>query len=571
MRRLTALLALVAAIPLLCRAQEAEPIFERTYLSTDKDVYVAGDRIWCSAFCFDAAGKGLSRSSAIAYAELVSVGGEVIRTAKIGLEGGRGSGYIDLPEGMPTGNYRLFAYTAVNRNEADYDFLLNSKVISVLNALNSSKVRNKVSLVSDALYRQRKEAVSPDRECGELDVRVAGSPEQGGIFRVELENAGSSPVSLSVSVYREDSIAAPEDKSICSVRIPEGNRAKYSGLYSPETEGEIIRATLSGRDRERIISDEAGATAFISASSAKGDTYTSLIGRDGSIVFKTNNIYGQRELVTEVADLEDRNLQAVVDISTPFVRVDADVPVLDLCAAIADDVLERGRGMQSFRMEYRDSLAEFTGRKEEFPYRESGALTYDLDDYTRFPTVREVLVEITPEVRVRGRNGKQRIQVLTKDNDLEGAITTSWETSLVLLDGVPVFRHSDMMDYDAMLIKEIQIWRERFVFGNRIFSGIVNFKSVKGNMAFMDFGSNVRIIDFQGICYPMDYTRRHAPEGGVDRRGTIFWKPDLELSAGQGVSLECLAPDHGGFFRIEVEGVTAEGEPVHKVTKFAID
>ena len=141
----------------------------------------------------------------------------------------------------------------------------------------------------------------------------------------------------------------------------------------------------------------------------------------------------------------------------------------------------------------------------------------------------------------------------------------------MLLDGVPVFRHSDMMDYDAMLIKEIQIWRERFVFGNRIFSGIVNFKSVKGNMAFMDFGSNVRIIDFQGICYPMDYTRRHAPEGGVDRRGTIFWKPDLELSAGQGVSLECLAPDHGGFFRIEVEGVTAEGEPVHKVTKFAID
>ena len=186
MRRLTALLALVAAIPLLCRAQEAEPIFERTYLSTDKDVYVAGDRIWCSAFCFDAAGKGLSRSSAIAYAELVSVGGEVIRTAKIGLEGGRGSGYIDLPEGMPTGNYRLFAYTAVNRNEADYDFLLNSKVISVLNALNSSKVRNKGSLVSDALYRQRKEAVSPDRECGELDVRVTGAPEQGGIFRVEL-------------------------------------------------------------------------------------------------------------------------------------------------------------------------------------------------------------------------------------------------------------------------------------------------------------------------------------------------------------------------------------------------
>ena len=43
---------------------------ERTYLATDREVYVAGDRVWCSAFCVDASTGRLSNRSAIVYLEL---------------------------------------------------------------------------------------------------------------------------------------------------------------------------------------------------------------------------------------------------------------------------------------------------------------------------------------------------------------------------------------------------------------------------------------------------------------------------------------------------------------------
>lgn len=551
---------------------ETEPVFERTYISTDKDAYVAGDRVWCSAFCFRADSAGLSGRSAVAYAQIVSSSGDIFQTAKIFLEGGRGGAYFDLPESMPTGNYRLFAFTAVNKNEKDYDFLQNSKIISVFNAKLPAKMKDGVELVSDDSYEDRKKSLEADPQTGDLSISVPKFTAKGGKTEIILSNDGDRVVSVSVSVYKDDRIAPAEDKSICSFEIPSVSGKDYVGNVLPEPEGEIIYASLDGRDRDRILASEQNVTAYISASSSNGDTYTSSLHEGGEFVFNTNNIFGNRELVTEVADLNDESLVGLVDIRSPFVSaVTADVPVLPLCKGIEKDIVERGRAMQRFRMEYTDSLAQFTARKEDFPYDRSGAAVYDLDDYTRFPTIREVLVEITPEVRVRGRNDRQRIQVLTKDLDGNGGANMTWETSLVLLDGIPVFKHSDMMGYDAMLLKEIQVWREKYLFGNKRFNGIVNFVSKRGNMAFMDFGSNVRILDFQGVCYPMDFTGRHAAEEGQDFRQTIFWKPELEVEAGRKVSLECLTPDYFGRFNIVVEGVTEDGRRIHKKTAFVVE
>ena len=87
---------------------------ERVYVSTDKDVYVAGDRIWCSAFCVQPSGA-LSEISRMAYLELHGTS-NMAATARIALDAGRGGGYLDLPAALPTGNYRLVAYTAQNND-----------------------------------------------------------------------------------------------------------------------------------------------------------------------------------------------------------------------------------------------------------------------------------------------------------------------------------------------------------------------------------------------------------------------------------------------------------------------
>ena len=78
-------------------------IRERVYVSTDREVYVAGDAVWMSAYCVDASSGKLSAFSKTAYVEVHSAAG-MVQTAKVALEGGRGGGRLMLPNSLPTGS-----------------------------------------------------------------------------------------------------------------------------------------------------------------------------------------------------------------------------------------------------------------------------------------------------------------------------------------------------------------------------------------------------------------------------------------------------------------------------------
>ena len=51
--RFLLILSLLAAVSPALRGQE-ERLRERVYVSTDREVYVAGDAVWMSAYCVDA-------------------------------------------------------------------------------------------------------------------------------------------------------------------------------------------------------------------------------------------------------------------------------------------------------------------------------------------------------------------------------------------------------------------------------------------------------------------------------------------------------------------------------------
>jgi len=544
--------------------QQSKTAFERVYISTDKAAYVAGDRIWCSAFCFDLSDGKMSDNSSVAYVEVV-YDNSILQTAKIALEGGRGNGYLDLPESLPTGNYRLVGFTSLNKNENGYDFLENSKVISVFNPFSVAKLKDGVDILSTEEYKklENNHAFS----TGHVKVDLPSSAQKGEKINLSLENTSSSAVSFSVSVYHDDGIIPSEISDITKISRPSSSSLSYTHNYAPDYEGEIIRGKITGQDVAKIIA-QGDATAYISTPGAINDTYTSVIDEEGKVAFKTYNIFGNKDLVCEIADLEDPSLQGVVELDSPFVNVDKiNAPVLHLSEAMASAIVSRGRSMQMFKKNYVDSLSSFTGRKEQFPYIVPEAKVYNLDDYTRFPTMKELLVEITQEVRVRGRGDNQRIQVLT--HGIQGDFNIAeWHTSLVLLDGVPVFKHSDMMNYDAMFLQAVQVWPGNYLFANRKYSGVVNFVSKTKNSAFMEFGSNVRIVEYQGMSYPMEYTDKNNNTGESDIRKTILWKPEIELEKGQSVTIDCLIPEYSGKFDIVIEGVTSEGEPVYRWTTF---
>lgn len=529
-------------------------IRERVYISTDREVYVAGDAVWLSAFCVDASTGHLSTFSKTAYVEVHSASG-MVQTAKIALDGGRGGGKLMLPNTIPTGNYKLIAYTALGASEDGFDATLGARTLSVFNTISNERIEGGVEVVQEI------PAVVATQQTGALDVKANPG-------RVVVLNKGSEAVSFSLAVHHSDGIPAPPGEHIADFVGALRTMPAASGFNSeiiPEYEGEIIRARVTGTDADGIhaLQDK---FAFISSPGDGSNVYISSIDENGYVTFFTSNIYGEQEMFLEIEGT-DRDNVCHLELTSPFLNLDpGSIPSLALCSDYGKALELRGLGMQLERAFNADTLYSAIPIKEYTTFDTESRKSYILDDYTRFPVMEELFVEFIPEIRTRQADGRREIQVLATDS--RGNYRFTRGTALVLLDGVPVLDHEKILSYDPLLVKRIDIYPDSYFVGIRGFSGIVNFVTYKGTLPSMAFEDNVRIVDFQGTSYPLAYTCEGVGKEYPDYRQTLYWHPLLTLGPGESMEIDCKMPVYPGRFEAVAEGLTASGGPVSASSTF---
>ena len=544
---------LLLALPLLLCGQER--LRERVYISTDREVYVAGDAVWMSAYCVDAVSGRLSNLSKTAYVEVHSAQG-MVQTAKISLDGGRGAGRMFLPNTLPTGNYRLLAYTQLGASEEGFDPLTGARTLSVFNTFSTERIADGVTV-----SQQAPQAAALPRS-GQLEIRTAASASPSGTTRISVSNNGSQKVSFNLGVRHADAIAAPQGQRIGDFaaalkRLP-ALRGFRSGV-TPEYEGEIIRARVSGTD-EAGLREVRQKFAFLSAPGSGENIYTESIDADGDVTFYTSNIYGDHEMFLEIENV-DRDRICHLELVSPFLNfAPGTIPALTLSSSYARDLERRGFGMQLEKVFDADTLYEALPAREHLVLDNQKRISYVLDDYTRFPVMEELFVEFIPEMRVRRVDGAQQIQV--RVSDMLNNYYFPAGSALVLLDGVPVLDHAKILAYDPLLVQRIDIYPDSYLFGIRGFSGIVNFVTYKRTLPSMQFEDNVRIVDFQGCSLPLAYTGAGVGRNYPDFRQTIYWHPLLTLAPGESIELECKTPAYSGRFEAVAEGLTETGAAV---------
>ena len=556
-------IALILAVLLSAAGFAQERVVERTYVSTDRDVYVAGERIWYSAFCLDATKGTFSPISNVAYVELHD-GETMVASGKVALVDGRGAGQLLLPAALPTGNYRLVAYTAQNKAERGYDYTgLASKTISVFNVFSGERVKDGVDVVSEGTYeglrsRFRSGMTKPES----LEV----SWSDGSLT---LTNRGGQAATLSLSVTHDDGILSNDNPTIADfmAQARKVGPRQFDNSIVPEYEGEIIRGHITGFS-EAMIPELVGKFAFISTPSRASDVYASVIDDEGKVAFYTGNIYGNQEYICEIEGINP-SLNCFIELESPFVNAPvAPTEKLPLSPAIEEALLSRSVAMQIERQFTGDTLLDPLAVRNPGLFGED-EIVYILDDYTRFTTMEEVLIEFVQELRARRRSdGSREIQVRLNDG-------TIWSfsslPSLMMIDGVPVFDQEKILQYDPLLVQEIRIYPRTYFIGKRSFDGIANFVTYKHNLPGFQFGNNVRVVDYQGVSLPTAFTGASlvGKDDYPDYRQTIFWHPLLTLAPGQTLVIPCKMPDYTGRFKVSAEGLAADGTPVQAETSFS--
>ena len=545
MKRL--IICILALLPMMAGAQGVE----RVYISTDRSVYIAGDEIWCSLFCVDGSTRRLSGYSAVSYVELVSAEGTVA-TAKISLMEGRGAGKFRIPAGTPTGNYRLLAYTARYPDA----FAPGAKTVSVFNTTSTARVPDGVKIVTD--YKADHAATAPSE--GILTLSTREIPRTGKSFSLALKN-NADAATISFSVYALDGLREPAKNSMGAFlkEIPFAggtNRSSRTGEY----EGEVVYAAVEGLDARQLEAISGMAVATLSSAGSPSDVYVGKVGDNGRLQFFTNNIYGDRELVCEVSG----NV-GYISLVDPFRYPSVEeLEPLELSQVQFPDLVHRKAALGSSLQV--DTLVQFMTRRQDILLQNVNKKVYHLDDFTRFPSFQEVIVEITRELSIRNRRGKHRLQMVVPD--AVGTRRLVKDNLLVMMDGVVISDLSLLENMDAMLLEDVELYNEDIAMGGLTYNGCVNFTTKKNYVKAMQFPSNVRVVDFKGVCYPVAYLG--APVSGTDYRPLLYWNPLMKVAAGESLVIPLTAPSTAGTFRMVAEGLTADGKPIHEVFDFEI-
>ena len=402
-----------------------------TSIKTDRAWYLAGEAMQVSVSADNAL---------IAYAELCDTHG-LAAGVMISLKGGEGTGIIELPKDLHSGYYLLSAYT---RNNAD----VSQQLVAVINPLHKSKDDDIKWVRADSCW-----------------VRADGV---NGSYR-ELTGVSGQMNNNQLSIVN----------SLSSLLSP---------LSSGEVEGHIVRARI-----KNIFNGHTFRASQICPSlSIIGKQIHYFEGKmvnDTTAIFHTFGIHGKLPLVLSAMTTTGESLP--IEMLSPFATLlPKKLPHL-VFHYKRSEVEARSLDMQRHQIAIAPAKRELKigedaddtveeGQPLDYDAKVFGTLpdlSYNLDQYRQFLTIKEVLVEYVLYVKRTKINGIPRLIVRREQDNYNNLLPT-----LVLIDGMPVNNIEPLLNYDARRINYINIYGGQYTFGNDIYNGILSFVTRSGRL-----------------------------------------------------------------------------------------
>lgn len=498
-----------------------------------------------------------SKLGKIAYVSLRDQNDSVVFNHKLKLKNGSANSDFFLPANLKSGVYNLIGYTNFSRNNTVEAF--DEKNIYVINTFMENIG---VSKTTDTV---KVNAISPDaldfsnQNINEQAVRIkTGKHSYGYREKVTLtlgpsvKNDGDYVLSVRQVNPLEISDQVSKPLQLNSSNV----------FYLPELRGEVVSGVvLSNVDKSPIPNKEVSLTVpgkdfiFKLAKTDRNGRFFFSISEDYSAEKSLAQIVGAKEDAenfTLVLDQKDLNLDRTKH------------SVLKLDPKLKEWLQERSVQLQIENAYFEKKRDSVLPRKSHPSFYNEMGVLYLLDDFTRFPTVRETFIEIVTLAAIRGSGESSRFLVYN-DYDPKGIKKFNDIAPLVLLDGMMIQDADELLNYNARDIKSIRVINKPYRYGPKLFSGIISVATIKGDFMLSE-KSQIEEVDLpptaqEKYYFKPNYLENSASSRIPDFRVQLLWNPQIVLSTSE-YSTSFYTSDVPGVYEIRLEGFDNSGTPI---------
>ncbi|PRX54550.1 hypothetical protein [Flagellimonas meridianipacifica] len=547
---------------------------ERVYVHVNSTTAFVGEYLLYSIYCLDEETRKPSRISKIAYVDLIGEDGKLVFQQKVKLNDGRSYSDFFIPTTVVSGNYKLIGYTQWMQNFDREEFFRQN--ITVINPYTSDQrvflKQGPDSLAQSSSVIQTQVLKGNDLTSNiatDLAIKLESSrfgTREKVVFQLALKELKTKDYSVSVSVRRKPYMPSPSLVSSHFMKTLEGKDAikpssqSNSYPYLPEIRGELISGRILNKSTMRPAKAMGVSLSISGYNSHFKTAYTNL---DGTFHFSIQDDYGGETAIVQILGDENEAYKLeIFDNKQPIVK-EEDFFSFQLEEEMEAGILERSfhNQIENAFFSVKPDTVQTIGSKT--PFFLENNLEYILDDYTRFPTLRETVVEILEHLWIkRESSGKRTFKVRVNPPYSE-----SDKKPLVLMDGLQVLNHESLMEYNARQIEKISVGRGRYVFGKEVYDGVISIETFKKDYNFpLDGTSRMSVKLVKPQARKKYFIQRYLESEDLnnqsipDFRYQLLWMPNVFIN--ESGSFTFFTSDIKGEFEICVEGFSKKGIPV---------
>jgi len=530
---------------------------ESIYVHSNTTFLLTGEKLYYQIYCLNSVTNSISQFSKIAYIELVGKNNNLIFKHKIRLNSGIGQGDFFIPTNVISGSYKLIAYTQWMLNDRAQNlfqediFIINpyQKNIVTRDTINEfQKIKNLPyatnSSQNDFIQLQTNSKSYAKRSEVILNIKNLLSDESIGHYSLSVRKIDSLN-------YLERATAVNHNSNF--------NAKNYNVIYLPELRGELISGKITAVDLQKTtVANKIIALSIFDNSIPIFKIATT--NNQGIFYFNLENEYLNSEAHVQIIGHQKKDFTITFD-QQSFINYDKLVfKDFSINQNLEDLILERSIYNQienAYNSVKSDSINDL--KHISTFYETKDVLEYFLDDFTRFPTVKETFIEVIDKAWIIKEKEQHEFRVRSNDNRTISPI--------VLIDGFLIQNHSEIVDFNARRIKKINIVRDEYIYGSHKLGGIISIETENQdfkNYISQEYTSTLKLFKSERdkkYFTPYYNKKENMLDRIPDYRSQLLWLPNLRLEKDE-TNISFYTSDNIGNYEISLEGFTKEGDPV---------